>query len=333
MNPIKKIVFALSTVLLIIITGTIGFMYLEGYNILDAIAVTIATLTTSTVGFGNLVPHTVSGKILTLMIITLGVSLVAYVFGSVVGIILEGQLKNIMGRTKMLKKISSLENHIIVCGAGRVGQHVVSRLVKEDVPFVVIDKNPEIIAKLTAEGILAIEGDAAEDEVLEKVGIKKARGLITALPGDADNVFVALTSKELNPHIKVVARANHVESQNKLIRAGADKVISPSVIGGRRMAISMLKPVSVDFVETLIHQGFEIEIEEIVLGNNSPLAGKCLKESGIKQKTGAMVVAIKRGEDIINNPSADDVIMGGDLLIVLGTRSQLAELEAMASPR
>ncbi len=332
MNPVIKIAIALTSLVLLVAVGTFGFIYLEGYQLLDAISVTVATLTTCTVGFGNIVPHTAYGKVFSIFIIIVGVSFVAYTFSSIISLVLEGQLKNIMGRSKMMKQITSLNNHIIICGVGRVGQHVITRLLKENVPFVAIDRNHESIEKLISEGVLAIEADATLDETLEQAGIKRARGLISALPGDAENVFVTLTSKELNPHIKVVARSDHSDSQNKLIRAGADKVISPSVIGGRRMAISMLKPVSVDFVETLIHQGFEIEIEEIVLEKKSVLAGKCLKESGIKQKTGAMVVAIKRGENIINNPSADDVMHEDDLLIVLGTRTQLAALEVLASP-
>lgn len=232
----------------------------------------------------------------------------------------------------MEKKISNLKDHIILCGAGRVGHHVISRLTTEKVPFVVIDKNEEIIERLKQEGILVINDDATKDEVLHKAGINKAKGLITALHGDADNVFVTLTSKQLNPDAKVVARADLAESKPKLLRAGADKVISPSVIGGRRMAISILKPVSVEFVETLIHKNdIEFELEEIITSDNSPLVGKTLKESKIKQYTGSMVIAIKRNEDIITNPDADNVIEKGDLLIAIGTRPQLAKLEKLAS--
>ncbi len=198
----------------------------------------------------------------------------------------------------------------------------------------VIDRNEEVIRNLQEDGVLVINNDATKDEVLLEAGINTAKGLITALPGDAENVFVTLTAKELNPDIRIVARGDIAESKSKLIRAGADKVISPSVIGGRRMAISILKPVSVDFVETLIHkEELEFEIEELVTSENSPLIGQTLKDSRLKQLTGTMIVAIKRNEDIITNPGAQEVILKGDLLIAIGTRSQLAELEKLASAK
>ncbi|MFZ5639551.1 MAG: potassium channel family protein [Bacillota bacterium] len=331
MGPVRKILFATLSVLLVAIVGIWGFMTIEGYSLLDAISVTIAIITTTNTGFGSISPHTVLGRIFTIFLVVVGFSMVAYAFGTIMGTVLEGHLKNFMGRTKMLKKISALKDHIIICGAGRVGHHVILRLQKEKVPFVVIDKNEETAARLLEDGLLTINDDATKDEVLHLAGIDRARGLISALPGDAENVFVTLTAKELNPRLMVVARSDLAESKTKLIRAGADKVISPSVMGGRRMAISILKPVSVDFVETLIHrQDVEIEIEEIIINASSPLAGQKLRDSQIKQKTGTMVVAIKRGDEIISNPSADDIILGNDLLIVLGTREQLASLELLA---
>jgi len=332
LSPLKKLLVASMSLLSVVIIGIIGFMLIEGYSFLDAVTVTIALITTTNTGFGPISPHSTPGRIFTVILVIVGVSMVAYAFGTIMGIVLEGHLKNFMGRSKMLKKIRALKDHIIICGAGRVGHHVILRLQKEKVPFVVIDKNEEVSAKLQEEGLLVINDDASKDEVMHLAGIDRARGLITALPGDADNVFVTLTAKELNPNLVVVARSDLAESKTKLIRAGADKVISPSVMGGRRMAISILKPVSVDFVETLIHRhDVEIEIEEIIITPESPLAGQKLRESQIKNRTGTMVVAMKRGDEIINNPSADEVIHGNDLLIVLGTREQLARLEALAA--
>lgn len=332
MGPIKKLLIATLSVLFVAIIGIVGFMYIEGYSLLDAISVTIAIITTTNTGFGDISPHTISGRIFTIIMVVIGVSMVAYAFGTIMGLVLEGHLKSFMGRAKMLKKIAALKDHIIICGAGRVGHQVISRLQKEKVSFVIIDRDEERSLKFLNEGLLVINDDATKDDVLRQAGIAHARGLISALPGDAENVFVTLTAKELNPRLVVVARSDLEESKTKLARAGADKVVSPSVMGGRRMAISILKPVSVDFVETLIHRpDMEIEIEEITVNPKSLLAGKEIKESQIKQKTGTMVVAIKRGDNIISNPSAEDIIIGADLLIVLGTREQLASLEALAS--
>jgi len=312
----------------IILTGTLALMYIEGWDFLQALWATMETV--YAVGYGEYIPKSIEGKIVILFLMVVGIGIVAYGFGTIVSVIMEGQLKNIVGRRNMEKAIAKLENHIIVCGAGRVGTQIIQRLRKEGVPFVVIDQNEDLINGLIAEKVLAIQGDATEDEILQKVGIERARGLVTALPGDAANVFVTLTSKGLNPGISVVARAERFQSEEKLRRAGADKVIAPSVIGGRRMAISILKPVSVDFVETLMHHGLEIEIEEIEISSQSPLVNKILKESGIKENTGSMVVAIQRDEQILSVPSAHEKIMAGDLLIVLGTRDQLGKLEKMA---
>jgi len=334
LNPYQKLALAISSLVVIVIIGTVGFCIIEGYSFLDSFAVTIALLTTTSVGYGSMIPLSIPGKIFTLVLIIVGVSMVAYAFGTIISLVLEGQIKNLMGRSKMHKKIAGLKDHVILCGAGRVGYHVISRLVMEKVPFVVIDKNEETTKKLMEEGVLFINNDATKDEVLVEAGIRRAKGLITALAGDADNVFVTLTAKELNHDIRIIARGDLAESKPKLIRAGADKVISPSVIGGRRMAISILKPVSVDFVETLIHKkDFEFEIEEIITSGSSPLIGKSLQESQVKQQTGAMIVAIKRKEDIISNPGAAEVIVTGDLLIAIGTRTQLAKLEQLASTR
>lgn len=334
MSPYKKLIIASLSLLVILVAGSVGFCLIEGYSVLDSVAVTLGLLTTTSIGYGSIIPFSIPGKIFALLLIIFGVSMVAYAFGTIVSLVLEGHLSNLMGRSKMKKKISNLKDHIILCGAGRVGQHVICRLMMEKVPFVVVDKNEEITKKLMDDGVLVITNDASKDETLHEAGIDRAKGLITALPGDADNVFVTLTAKELNPNIRVVARGDIAESKSKLIRAGADKVISPSVIGGRRMAISILKPVSVDFVETLIHkQDIEFEIEEIVTSKDCQLVGKSLGESMIKQDTGTMIVAIKRNEDIITNPGADDFIQANDLLIAIGTRPQLAKLEQLATSR
>lgn len=321
---------AIIALLVVIILGIIGFMYLENFNFLDAFWTTIATLTT--VGYILKTPLTLLGKIHAILLMIIGVSTAAYAFGSIVSFLVEGQLTNDIGRKKMQKQLNSLQNHIIICGAGRVGRHIVSRLLKESVPFIVIDKNEEIINNLQQKNVIAILGDATKDETLTQAKIDKAQGLVTALATDAENVFVTLTCKGLNPNLKVVARSDSYESENKLYRAGADKVISPSVMGGRRMAISILKPISVEYVDTLIHnKDFEIEIEEIIVSKYSAIINKSLLESQIKQKTGAMVIAIKRGSEFISNPKANEIIQAEDLLIVLGTREQLDSLESLAN--
>lgn len=332
MEPYKKVLLAMGGLILIILIGTFGLYFIEGYTIIDALSITLGLITTTSIGYGTTVPLSVTGKIFTLALIILGISFVAYSFGTLVSLVLEGQLKNMVGRSKMKKRIGALTNHIILCGAGRVGRHVVMRLQKEGVPFVVIDQNEEIAQKLALEGCLVINDDATKDEVLIEAGISRAKGLITALPEDAHNVFVTLSCKQLNPDLTVVARADMPESEPKLKLAGADKVVTPALSGAKRMAISILKPISVDFVETLIHEKeVEFELEELLISDKSPLAGKELKHSGIKKETGSMVIAIMRNGTMIPNPGAEDLIQVGDLLIALGTGEQLRRLEKLAS--
>ncbi|HEY8909182.1 MAG TPA: NAD-binding protein, partial [Desulfosporosinus sp.] len=261
-----------------------------------------------------------------------GVGVMLYFAGLMMAYLIEGQLAGVYGRRKMNKKIERLQDHIIVCGAGRVGRQVLYRLRKEGAICVLIEQQEDLANELIEEGFLVIQSDATQDETLKKAGINKAKGLISALPEDSLNVFVTLTAKGLNPGIHVVARMDKLESEKKLLRAGADKVISPAILGGWRMAMSILKPISVDFIETVIHDhSIEMELEELRVDQGSCLVGKTLSTSGIKQQTGAMVLAILRDHRVISNPGASEEILQGDLLIVLGLREQLHRLENVAA--
>lgn len=307
-------------------------MIIEDKSFIEALWMTMQTITT--VGYGDIVPSTTSGRIFTIFLITGGVGTFAYSVGNIIGLIVEGHLLDVMGRRKMLNRLSQMKNHIIICGAGRVGEQIIETLKKENVPFVAIDENEEIINDLIKRGILAIVGDATLDETLHLAGIEQARGLVASLPGDAENVFITLTSKGLNPNIQVVSRAHRLESEQKLKRAGADKVISPSVIGGRRMAISILKPASVEFVETLMHKkNIEIEIEEITVGPASTLINQSLSDSNIRSNIGVNVIAIMRGDEVVSNPRSEEIFRLDDLIIAIGTREQLSKLEDLCAGR
>jgi len=255
-----------------------------------------------------------------------------YFTGLITAFLIEGQLAGVYGRRKMNKKIEQLRDHIIVCGAGRVGKQVLYRLRKEGVPCIVIEQQEDLANQFIEEGFLVIHSDATQDETLKKACIDKAKGLIAALPEDSLNVFVTLTAKGLNPAIQVVARMDQLESEKKLLRAGADKVISPAILGGWRMAMSILKPISVEYIDTVIHDhNIEMEMEELRIDPDSCLVGKTLATSGIKQQTGAMVLAIIRDKLVISNPSAEEEILQGDVLIVIGLREQLHRLEEVAA--
>ncbi|WP_094606416.1 Glutathione-regulated potassium-efflux system protein KefC [Sporomusa silvacetica DSM 10669] len=313
----------------ILIVGIIGFMALENLSFYDATYLAVVTI--ATVGFGDIVPKTSAGRMFTCLFIIIGVGMAYYTFTLVISMSIEGRLKDFFGRKGMNRRIASLDNHIIVCGAGKVGGNVIQRLQDERQAFVVIEKDLELYEQLCEEKVLTIHGDATLDEILLQAGVKRAKGLITALSHDADNVYVTLTGKSLNPEMTIVARADRAEAEEKLRRAGATTVIFPSVMGGRQMVSAMIKPVIMDFVENLFYnQELHMDIAEVTVQPASPLVGKNFIENDIKGRFNSIVVAIKRDNKLITNPPGTQVIIAGDIMIVLGQRTTLSELNELA---
>ena len=326
----KRMGLAFSALLGTMIVGTVGLIMTEHFSFAQALYLTVQTITT--VGFGDVEVHSNAGHWFLVLLMMGGVGVMLYFAGLMMSFLVEGQLAGVYGRRKMNKKIEQLHKHIIVCGAGRVGRQVLYRLRKEGASCVVIEHQEDLANQFVEEGFLVINSDATHDETLKKAGIDKAIGLIAALPEDSLNVFVTLTAKGLNPSIHVVARMDQLESEKKLLRAGADKVISPAILGGWRMAMSILKPISVDYIETVIHDhNIEMEMEELRIEQGSCLVGKTLASSGIKQQTGAMVLAILRDKQVISNPGAEEEILQKDVLIVIGLREQLRRLEEVTA--
>jgi voltage-gated potassium channel len=320
------LVTALISLVAVIVACTLGLMYFEQWTFLDAIWMTIISL--STAGFGDIVPQTTAGRIFLMVMIVLGVGVVAYSLGAIVSIIIESQIYRIMGRDVMREKIAGLNNHIIVCGAGRVGLSVLETIRSENTPYVLIDQNADIVAHLQAQGIVAMVGDASKDEVLLEAGIQRARGLISALSEDPYNVFVTLTARALNPTLHIVARAERQETVDKLKRAGADRVIAPAQIAGQRMASAILKPASVELVDTLFaSHNIEVQIEELHIPEGCSLVNTTLRNLN-RDDSNVIIVAIIRGNEIIVSPRAHMDIRAGDTVIAMGSRADLARLEA-----
>jgi voltage-gated potassium channel len=317
---------------LIIIVGVVGVRFFEGYSFLNALWYIVESLTT--VGYGDYVPVTAGGKIFMMVMLLVGIGYVLYVISNGIAMIVEGRVSDVLGIRNMERRIAMLENHILVCGAGRVGSEVIHHLKQDQAPFVVIESDPGIINELKGQGLLIVEGDATNDEILIKAGIHKARGIIAALPSDADNVFISLTAKELNPGIIVVARANRRDSESKLLRAGANRVVAPEALGGRRMAASILRPATIQFVDTILYrQGNDIEIEEILVSDGSVLCCQTMKQAAIKERSGASVLAIVRQGEVTGVPGDDEFIRPQDILISIGLREQLVYLEKLALER
>lgn len=325
----QRFIIALGLVFLVASFGTAGFMLLEGWNITDALYMTVITL--ASVGFKEVNDLSVVGRMFTIVLIIGGVGTVAYALSAGAKIILEGELQEIYGRRRLEKKIKELKDHYIVCGYGRMGRIICRELKEKNIKFVVVEKQADV--PRDSEDLLLFIGDATNDEVLKELGIEKAKGLVSVLPSDAENLFVVLSARGLNPKLFIVARAGVEGSEKKLVRAGADKVVSPYHIGGLRIAHTVLKPAVVDFIEFATKSGnLDLQMEEVVIQESSSLVGKSLDESGIGRELGIIIVAIKKPDGSMKfNPTFKSAIVTGDTLIALGESSKLKNLEAMAS--
>ncbi len=314
-------------------TGTIGYMLIEGWAWWPALYMTVITL--STVGFGEVSALSRQGQAFTATLILLGVGALTYIFSTVANYIVAGELRGILRRRHMERQINNLSGHYIICGYGRVGQQVAEGLEEEHLDFVVIDNQPEVLAGLAERGINYIIADASNDDVLRQAGIERAAGLCTCLPDDATNVFVTLTSRQLNPGLMIISRGHVPSSANKLQIAGANHVINPYLIAGRRMAAQLRSPTVTEFLEVVMQRGkLELRIEEVVVGQGSRLADKSMAESHVRAETGVNILAVRQEggrHEIDLGP--EFVLCAGDALICLGTPEQLDALAERASHR
>jgi voltage-gated potassium channel len=314
----NKLKIAFSLLLMIILAGTLGFHFIEKWNLLDSLYATVITI--STIGYGDFVPTTMEGRFFTIILVIFGVGTMLYTIGLLAETMVEGRLRAILGRGRLEKMIGKLNNHYIICGCGRIGYQLCRELHAEKIPFVVIENNPEVIQRIEDDGFVYYKGNATEDKTLIAVGIKRAKGIVTVLPTDAENLYVILTAKELNPNIYILSRSEEEESEHRLLRAGADRVMSPYTMGGMRMAMAILRPAMLDFIEiTTRRQSMELRMEELLVREGSHFIGKSLEESGIRTQYGLIIVAVKKESGkMIFNPVADYIIHRGDTLIALG---------------
>ncbi|WP_142952474.1 potassium channel family protein [Bacillus thuringiensis] len=323
MNARKQLWIAVICMTFVVILGTIGFMTIEEISLFQAFWMTMITVLT--VGYGDAVPVTQAGKVFALLIIPVGVGIVTYAIGVVAAMIIEGNLFHAVRRKKMDKQIAQLKNHIIVCGCGRVGLQVVHELQEKKIPFVVVDKDESVLEKGK---LLYIHGDATEDQVLHHAGISKAAGLVAIVANDAENVFITLTARGLNDAIKIVARSEKPEIEEKLRRAGANKVINPSSMAGIHIAKGIANPLTVHYIDTVLY-GIEqsFVIEEILVGKDSILVGKSLLESDVRNQFDVTILAILRNGDIIHNPTGQEKLQEHDMIIVFGLVEKLKQFE------
>jgi voltage-gated potassium channel len=309
--------------------GVSGYEWIEGWGFLDSLYMVVTTL--ATVGYGEVHPLSRAGRVFTIFLVVGGVGLVTYTVGTVTRMIIEGELQTFMGRRRAMTKIRGLKDHYIICGFGRIGSLVASEFQRRPMPFVVIERNEQKILALPQDYPI-LHGDGTEEEVLLQAGIERAKGLVTVLHSDADNLFVTLTARDLNPNLFILARYEEPKSEMKLLRAGADKVLSPYIIGGTRMAMAVLRPAVIDFIELATQtESLGLQMEEVLLTEDSPLVGLPLVGTDIRSRLDIIIVAIKRKSGHMEfNPSAGSVLQEGDKLIAIGERGQLSRLEEMA---
>ena len=332
MSPRKKLNIALAVILGLIAFGTIGFKLILGLSLFNSFYFTLTTITT--IGFGEPPNMNTEGRIFTAVLVIFGVSTIGYALSSAAQSIVESELVSTFGKRRMFKELSKLNNHYIVCGAGRIGSGVVRDIAESGQDLVVIESDETLADRLLAQGHLVLMGDATNDEVLKAAGVERARGLVAAVSSDPDNLYVTLTARDLNKDLMIVARANEEFAVGRLLKAGANKVVSPARTGAMRMALMLLRPAVADLIElATMTERLELEIEQIEIDTGSPLIGRALKDSGIRSDLDVIIIAIKRHDgEMIFNPSADTIIQEHDALVAMGSHHSVEGLEQIANP-
>jgi voltage-gated potassium channel len=325
-DPFRRVRLGVGALALVVVAGTVGYV-LFGFPLLDALYQTVTTVTT--VGFREVRSFDARLKAFTIALILVGVGTALYTFGVLLEALVEGQLRDMFGRRRMDREIAKMSGHVIVCGWGRVGHSIASFVQASGHDVVVVDRDPERYEQVPYPRVL---GDVTDDATLLAAGIERARVLVGALNTDADNLYMTLSGRALRPDLFIIARARTDSSEAKLLRAGADRIVNPQRIGGQRMAAFALQPHVAEFLDVVMHDGsLEFRLEEVAVPDGSPLAGSSIRDAHIRDRTGALVLALRDGDGVFTtNPPPETVIEPGQILIAIGTLSQLNALTAAA---
>ncbi|MCY3822648.1 MAG: potassium channel protein [Nitrospinae bacterium] len=310
----------------IILLGTVGYTLMEGWSLVESFYMTMITVTT--VGFNEVRELSTTGRMFTVALMILGVGTLFYGIAIIAEIRFEERVRQIFGRRKLVKELKRLENHHIICGYGRIGSTVAGEYARESLPHVVIESDETTAAQLDQEGRLVILGDATRDEMLIEANVKTAKSLVCALPTDAENVFVTLTARALNPNLYILSRAALESSIGKMEAAGANRVVSPYIMGGMHMAQSVLRPKLAGFLEEVTsHATTDLDFDEVTVPEGSDLVGMAIRESKISQETGVYLLSIRHNSGEMRfNPGPDFQIQAGDHLYALGTPEEVESL-------
>ena len=332
MTKTRHLAISIALSFLILVTGTTGYMIIEDWRFLDALYMTIITI--STVGYREVNQVGDIGRLFTIFLVLIGVGFTFYVMAAVVQFMVEGRMRIILGRRRLDKHIDRLKNHYIVCGYGRIGRVLCSNLQRTAYELVVIEKNIDLIPAMDDDGVLYVTGDAGDEANLLKAGIKRARGLVAALATDTDNVFLVLSARQLAPELNIIARASQQGAKNKLHAAGANSVESPYEMGAASMAHRIIRPTVTNFLDlAFAHTRKDIQMEEIPVSENSRLTNIPLKDSGIRQDFNLIIIAIKKPDGtMLFNPSFEAALMPDDTVIAVGEEENLQKLEKILNP-
>ena len=330
---LRRVALLAGLLFLTLCAGTAGFCIIEGYSVFDAFYMTLITVTT--VGYQEIHPLSTAGRIFNSVIIVFGVSIVFFGVGTMTQAIIELELHDRFGLKRTKKVIGKMQNHFILCGFGRVGRNAALELQKTGAPFLVIDRNEQRVARATEAGMTAIVADATRDETLREAGISRARGFVAALATDADNVFVILTARNLNPELTIVTRASEEEAEAKLRRAGADIVFSPYSMAGQKLAQSLLRPHVVQFLDFAAESmGLDVMIEQFQVDARAEVVGKTLHDLMLRKDAGVMVLAVRNPDgNMVFNPPADTPISAGEFLIAMGKQAHLRAFDGLLTGR
>lgn len=323
-------VFAVALLVCIVAGGTVGYMLVEGWSAWDAFYMT--AITVSTVGYREVHPLSRAGEGFTVVLVISGVSAALYTFTLLARMVVEGGLPKRLQRRRHERMLSDISDHFIICGYGRIGRIVAQQFLRQQIPFVVVERDPDRMHAALEDGGLAVEADASREDVLRRVGIERARGLIAAVGTDAENVYAVLSARLMRPDLFIVGRAESEDATVKLKRAGADRVISPYQIGGMQMAQTAIRPAVVDFMELATSSdNLELAMEEITIAPLSVLANQSVLGASLRQRYGVIIVGIQRHDRRMEfNPESDTAILPGDKLVVLGHPDSLRRLEVEA---